>query len=220
VSRETDALIQYVQAKVPNAVVTATLGHYISADNPCSPHSRNSLHCADATGGKGLAVDWGGDETLQAAVFRALEPVADQLAELIHNGSGIGRAVKNGVWVSPLVVYGTEVWAAHTNHTHSAVPKGTFLAVPAPAPSTPKVAPMYNPPLTLEPIVADLSCPNGGVWLLAASGAVYAFGGAPFLGTPEGKPYFTGRKAAQLKLVDSKYMVVAESGETYGPGFG
>jgi lysozyme len=82
-----------------------------------------------------------------------------------------------------------------------------------------KVAPMYNPPLVLEPIVADLSCPTGGVWLLAASGAVYAFGGAPYLGAPNGKSYFQGRTAAQLRLVNSQYQVVATSGETYGPGF-
>lgn len=133
-SREVDCLIAYVKAKVPGAVVTATLGRYISSANPCDPHSRTSLHCADATDGKGLAVDWGGDEALQAAVFHALEPVAAQLAELIHNGSGINGAVKNGHWVNPIVVYGPVAWAAHTNHTHSAVPRGTFLAVPVPAP--------------------------------------------------------------------------------------
>lgn len=82
-----------------------------------------------------------------------------------------------------------------------------------------KVVPMFDPPLALEPVVADLSCPTGGVWLLAASGAVYAFGGAPYLGAPNGKPYFAGRKAAQLRLVNNQYAVVAESGEIYGPGF-
>lgn len=127
-SREVEALIAFVKARVPGAVVTATLGHYISPADPCSPHSAGSLHCADGTDGKGLAVDWGGNEVMQAAVFHALEPVAGQLAELIHNGSGINRAVKKGRWVNPLVVYGATVWAAHGNHTHSAVPRGTFLA--------------------------------------------------------------------------------------------
>lgn len=131
-SRETDSLIAYVKARVPGAVVTATLGRYISPSDPCSPHSAGSLHCADGTDGKGLAVDWGGDEAMQTAVFHALEPVAGQLAELIHNGLGITRAVKNGAWVNPLVVYGATVWAAHGNHTHSAVPRGTFLVPPAP----------------------------------------------------------------------------------------
>lgn len=82
-----------------------------------------------------------------------------------------------------------------------------------------KVIPMYVPALTLEPIVADLACPTGGAWLLAASGAVYAMGTAPYLGAPNGKDYFIGRKAAQLRLVDGKYAVITESNEVYGPGF-
>jgi len=81
------------------------------------------------------------------------------------------------------------------------------------------VKPMYSPALALEPIVADLACPTGGAWLLAASGAVYAFGGAPYRGSPAGKDYFAGRKAARLNLVDGSYQVVAESGELYGPVF-
>lgn len=81
------------------------------------------------------------------------------------------------------------------------------------------VAPMHDPALDLEPIVADLACPTGGAWLLAASGAVYAFGGAPFLGAPNGKDYFRGRVAARLEAVNDAYCVVAESGEKYGPGF-
>lgn len=155
-SRETAALIAYVKAKAPEAIVTATLGRYISPANPCSPHSAGSLHCADATDGKGLAVDWGGDEAAQAAVFHALEPVAAQLAELIHNGSGITRAVKNGAWVNPLVVYGATVWAAHTNHTHSAVPKGTFLVPPEPQPAAVSVAAQLAPaPPTVPAAVHD-----------------------------------------------------------------
>ena len=77
----------------------------------------------------------------------------------------------------------------------------------------------YMPPLQLEPIVADLPCPTGGAWLLAASGAVYAFGGAPFLGGCNGKPYFDGRVAASFKAAGDKYSIVATSGEIYGPGF-
>lgn len=84
---------------------------------------------------------------------------------------------------------------------------------------TSEVRPMYDPALALEPIVADLACPTGGAWLLAASGAVYAFGGAPYLGAANGKDYFAGRKAARLNLVDGQYQIVATSGETYGPGF-
>jgi hypothetical protein len=78
------------------------------------------------------------------------------------------------------------------------------------------VAPMYSPPLQ---IVAELDCPTGGVWCLGPDGAVYAWGGAPYLGGCNGKPYFAGRTAARLNLVDGKYQVVATSGEVYGPVF-
>lgn len=135
-SRETDALIGFVKAAVPDAVVTATVGHYVSKDNPCSPHTALSMHCADGTDGKGLAVDWGGTEAQQAAVFNALKPVAKQMAELFHNGSGITQVVKNGQWRDGLATLGTVTWRAHNNHTHSAVLKGTFLtpAVVVPPP--------------------------------------------------------------------------------------
>lgn len=221
-SRETQAIIDYVKAAVPDAVVAGILGHYISPANPCSPHARGSLHCAEGTNGKGLAVDWGGDEPTILAVFNALKLVAPQMAELFHNGKGITRVVKNGVWVDGLTTLGSTTWLAHRNHCHSAVHKGTFLTPPVAgaAPPTKRVYPMYSPPLVIEPIVADLACPTGGAWCLAASGAVYAWGGAPHLGQPRDKDYFEGRKAARLEPVDGKYRVVAESGESYGPGFG
>lgn len=81
------------------------------------------------------------------------------------------------------------------------------------------VKPMFDPALVLEPIVADLACPTGGAWLVASSGSIYAFAGAPYLGSPAGHDYFVGRKAARLELVDGKYRVIAESGEGYGPSF-
>lgn len=82
---------------------------------------------------------------------------------------------------------------------------------------------MYSPPLTVQPIVADLACPDGGAWLLAADGSVYAFGGAPYHGGANGQGYFAGRKAARLELpikgtdpADSTYVIIATSGERYG----
>lgn len=154
-SRETDALIAAVKAKAPNAVVSGTLGHYVSPSNPCSPHSPGSIHCAAGTGGPGRAVDWGGDDAAQDAAFLALSPYASQLAELIHNGSIGGKpitaAVKNGRWVDGLAVYGSTVWEAHKNHTHSAVPFGVFLTVtPAPTPMFPPVP--TNPPVPRLPV--------------------------------------------------------------------
>lgn len=148
-SRETDSLIAYVKVRVPGAVVTGTLGRYISPADPCSPHSATSLHCADATDGKGLAVDWGGSEAQQAAVFNALRPVAGQMAELFHNGSGIIQVVKNGQWRDGLATLGAVTWQAHNNHTHSAVPRGTFL-VPAPPVPVPAAAHTETVPIPVH----------------------------------------------------------------------
>lgn len=87
-----------------------------------------------------------------------------------------------------------------------------------------EVAPMFNPPLALRPIVAELACPTGGAWLLGDDGSVYAFGGAPYNGGCNGKPYFVGRKPARLVAATSAdgapgYVVIATSGERYGPAF-
>lgn len=80
-----------------------------------------------------------------------------------------------------------------------------------------KVKPEHQPPIVLEPIVAELACPTGGVWLLAASGAVYAFGGAPFRGGAHGEKYFDERSAARLEAGNGGhlYTIVATSGERY-----
>lgn len=61
----------------------------------------------------------------------------------------------------------------------------------------PKVKPMYDPALTLEPVVASLN-KNGGTYLVAASGAVYAFG-VPYKGGANGQAYFKGRQAARIE---------------------
>ncbi len=76
---------------------------------------------------------------------------------------------------------------------------------------------MYDPPHVLEPIVADLRAPQGGVWLLSGSGAVYAYGGAPFHGGANAKPYFANRTAARLEPRQDAngYVIVATSGERY-----
>ncbi|MES1975835.1 MAG: hypothetical protein V4472_25535 [Pseudomonadota bacterium] len=89
-----------------------------------------------------------------------------------------------------------------------------------------KVVPMHQPPWVFEPIVADLGCPSGGAWMLAASGALYAVGGAPFVGGVNGKPFFAGRTAATLELPDAagkaagyQVIIVDTAGERYGePG--
>ncbi|MCA1842350.1 MAG: CHAP domain-containing protein [Actinobacteria bacterium] len=76
----------------------------------------------------------------------------------------------------------------------------------------------WDPPL---PVVDYLENPNGpGGWGLAPDGGIFAFGGAPFSGSAAGKDYFRGRVAAKLQLSpDQKPMVVATSGEVYGPSY-
>lgn len=143
-SRETDSIISYVRGQVPDVVVTATVGRYVSPSNPCAPHSPGSYHCKEGTGGAGLAVDFGGTPAQQLAAFNALKPAAGQLAELIHNPAG---AVKNGKWVDPVAVYGATVWAAHTNHTHVAVNAGAFLAVPSIVTAAPTPGPLVPAPV-------------------------------------------------------------------------
>lgn len=83
-----------------------------------------------------------------------------------------------------------------------------------------KVRPMFTPAVAMEPIVAELACPTGGVWLLAGSGAVYAWGGAPYRGGAHGQSYFKGKKAARLELVtdnpDYMYRIISTDGGKYG----
>lgn len=67
------------------------------------------------------------------------------------------------------------------------------------------IAPMFGPSLVLRPVVAYHSCPTGGFWLLGDDGSVYAFGGAPFHGGPNGQPYWAGKIPADLRdRVDGK----------------
>lgn len=153
-SREVLAIVAYLSGSGLPFRVTATTGTYVSSANPCAPHSKGSLHCAAGTGGKGLAVDFAGTQpgvnsltvAQMGAIFTAFSFAASHLAELIYQGPGVNRAVKNGKWVDPVRVYGPVAWAAHRNHVHVAVPKGTFLRWPiSPAPpSPPPAGPSYD----------------------------------------------------------------------------
>lgn len=88
-----------------------------------------------------------------------------------------------------------------------------------PAPSTPGGATVYSPPLQLT-VVASLTSPGGGAWLLTSNGAIYAFGNAGYHGACNGKSYFTGRTAKTLHpSADGRYIIEATSGEKYGPDF-
>lgn len=197
---EIDSIVGYVRSTGVRHRITSTTG---------GNHAVTSLHY------KGCAVDFAGpvpsrNSPALLAIFKAFEPVEGQLAELIYSGGTY--SIKDGKRVPRYAVSG------HWDHVHVALRPGRRIIFAAPAALT-RVEPMFDPALDLEPIVADLACPTGGVWLLAASGAIYTFGGAPYLGGPNGKPYWGTRTAARLVLVDGKYRVVATTGETYGPGF-
>ena len=74
---------------------------------------------------------------------------------------------------------------------------------------------MYDPPHTLSPIVASLTAPDGGVWLLGEDGAIYAYEGAAHKGAANGQAFFAGRRAARLDRCGAGYRIVATSGERY-----
>lgn len=143
-SREVKAIIAFLDDSGLPHKVTATLGRYVSISNPCAPHTARSNHCAAGTDGKGLAVDVAGVTpgtspaavAQMTAVYNALKPVAAQLSELFFNAPGVTQVVKNGRWRNGLETLGAATWTAHRNHIHIAVPKGTFIAWPAPPPQT------------------------------------------------------------------------------------
>lgn len=92
-----------------------------------------------------------------------------------------------------------------------------------------KVRPQF--PVPLEPIVAECRAPGRGAWAVAASGALYALGDAPWpggLGLNRSR-HFRGRQAARIMAVSKvkpshrqyrrngyKAVVTATSGERYG----
>lgn len=87
---------------------------------------------------------------------------------------------------------------------------------PEPAPGG---ATVYSPPLHID-VAASLTSPQGGAWLLAPDGAIYAFGNAVYHGACNGKSYFSGRTAKTLHHSgDGRYIIEATSGERYGPDF-
>lgn len=126
ISRECQAIIDYVESTGLPYRVTDVNG---------PGHAVGSYHYAKGTGGDGLAVDFAGlafgitplTLTQMAAIYGAFRDIASQLAELIHSGPGITKAVKNGKLVDGASFYGPLVWPDHRDHVHVAVPRGTFL---------------------------------------------------------------------------------------------
>lgn len=71
------------------------------------------------------------------------------------------------------------------------------LRLPYQAPEIPptdlRIEPMYNPPLTLRPIIASINAKGGGALLLADDGSLYTMGSANYPGN------FNGDKAPRTK---------------------
>lgn len=179
-SREVRAIVAYPM--VPNRV-TATTG---------PGHSTLSYHNAPGTDGDGLAVDFGGllpgitptSVNQMVAIYEDFLRVGAQLAELIYNGPGTGVAIHNGARVDGAVFY-RDVWAEHANHVHVAVARGTYLSHPVDTVGG-LVTDDPNIVNTQAPIVGMAATPTGaGYWLVAADGAVFAFGDAHYIGRVE-----------------------------------
>lgn len=99
-------------------------------------------------------------------------------------------------------------------------------------PNPPKGSTVFNPPYRLPfPIASSAKDPvTGGSWLLLTDGSIQAFDGARYLGGCNEKAYFAGRTAKALAVGSAMtaeeraarpdgYVIVATSGERYGPGF-
>lgn len=202
---ETQAIADYMAASgVPYRITSTTGGTHI----PTSRHYQ------------GLAVDFGGptptrDSPALMAIFNALAAVEGQLYELIY-----ARAPYNIKRGRRVALY---CQAIHHDHVHVSVDRGVRITWPGRPATQPIqggadiVTPEFDPPLAR--FVAWLNCPAGGGWGLSADGAIYALGGAPYLGAANGKDYFVGRSAARLEPHGDGYRVISSSGESYGPGF-
>jgi lysozyme len=110
---------------------------------------------------------------------------------IIHQYTSTGRLNGASGGLDLDIWLGTE--AQYQNFFHP----GTSAPLPTPTQEQPTV-PDFNPPLVTAPLVSELDWPHGGVQLLAEDGGVFCFGGAPFLGSAVGKPYFAGRTAERL----------------------
>lgn len=160
-SAETDALIAWMAASGVASTVTATVGRFVSTADPCSPHARNSYHCAAGTDGVGLAVDFAGPSLDK--IYAALTPLGPLCAELIYGTT----QWRNGRLVAQYD-FAPNIW----NHVHIAVPRGVIVG--------PTGGHMTEP---LHPLIDITAAPDGdGYWILAADGAVYAFGSAAYAG--------------------------------------
>lgn len=215
-ARSLDVLGHEVDAMWPNRSRSAdgTIGDAShQSRGSASDHNPNSagvVRARDITA-KGIDVRWLREHIRSMA--RNGHPALATGAYLISDRQ-IATANKGWEWRP----YGGS--NPHNHHMHVSVTTrpgadgydataGWMLAGPPHKPKEPTVPLEFDPPLTLERIVSDLPCPTGGAWLLGENGGIYAFAGAPYLGGPEGKPYWGDRKAARLEAFNGGYRVVS-----------
>jgi len=187
ISREAQSIIDYIESTGLPYRVTDVNG---------AGHAPNSYHYAQGTAGRGLAVDLAGvtpgvtptTVNQMVAIHAAFLLVASQLAELIYNGPYSGVAVHKGRRVDGEAFYGPATWAAHVNHVHVAVPRGTFLSQATVTILERGTMAADDPNRTNvnAPIVGMAATPTGkGYWLVAADGGIFGFGDAQFYGNVE-----------------------------------
>lgn len=83
--------------------------------------------------------------------------------------------------------------------------------------NNPKVAPMYNPPVIVGPIVADIYVPGVGYYQLDQNGWIHPWLGAPDHGQPPQDPRVPpGTRFARLEADTAGYTCIAENGARYG----
>lgn len=154
-------------------------------------HSPTSLHYAEATNGKGRAVDLAdrrGPSTSSEWLLAINEQIIrllplSMISELIYGGPG-GFCVKNGVRVDGRVVY-SSVIDAHRNHIHLAVVLGFTYNGGSPVPDDPTI-PNIRGPVELHVVVGPDGKATGYYIFSPATGEIHAWGeGAVFYGRSE-----------------------------------
>lgn len=151
------------------------------------------------------------------------DQVSDELVEGIAHAAVMLRRAG-----TPSGVNGHRDWkptACPDSDLYARIPairlRAAQLAAAAPGSST-KVPPMLpNIANVVDAMAVPQQYGGAGCWVLAADGAVYTTGGAPYKGgmnpgTPNAH-HFAGRTAARLEPYQGRYLVVATSGEKYDP---